>query len=957
MRRSAIALLALPLSIGIACGGGAAVAPPVKPPVTHGPAPSRVRWVLQGYDDFHATAYVRTEEGELFFGPHGERVLRTGSQLGAAGELLPETIVSAQLRDGKLRLLGTTGTVYLGTKALGSMTAKLSPFDGARAASASESALFVLDRGGTLHRSRDGQAWTDVNLPGLIGFATDVALSGKRGLVTAVPPQLFATVDEGLTWKIVDGPVTGVSAIVVDRDDVLVRGGGKWSRFEPPNVFSVAAAPGLWSPSWPARGDIVRVLDRGVVAELTKTGETLLAVHPAGAPSVLRPISDIPASCKHLDLALLGAGDKPTVAIRCDGLDRSVTIFESTDGGASFHVEAKLDGGAARTDHAAIAIGPLGALFIGERCKDEWGNECAPAVVRSASGGAFVPVGVGIALAAGFDPASGGFFVVSGEHDRTKLLRTSAAGVEDLGVIVPSESTSATIGLGGDGTSGIVIRSGEDLAAFTATKTGFHPMPVPTIRLKSGAMAGDHGLLLGVSGRAYETVDGTSFHEVLVPASAQRILGCSAAGCLLDRGVRVGWDDATTAIARPITARPGLTCKPVAAPIAVGSFGAPPRSNALDHGPHRLVFPTRDGDGGVRVLRAPWPSDAPDAADHFTTTEALGPAQPYPAFGSRALIVTQAGGVAIARYTWKRIKFEGKFSPLELELAWLRDGESVAHRIKDTIPAFRSGTELVAAAIDAATPPEVLSLESGGLHWHAPIGAGDFAIGRWYDDRGVMRKAAFPDGVHGTGVTVIGDRDATIVFADDEGDLTIADVTEKRALVLLPGVAPDDRALVLSTLGGKGIAIATHRRAARSFAFGIVLRGAPTSVELPTQRSLEGSIAACTAATPGEPIDLPWIAGTRRAVRIVDAGTERLFVTDRARVPISGSAVTCLTGYDATPLDHGGASVLLFGDGARGLLVEMAAASNAGGTVRAIACAPDDGSIPRAYGDVPGMAD
>ena len=943
------------LLLVVACGGGAAKTPDVKAPTTHGgaPSPARARWLLEGYEDFRATASVRTEDGELFFGPHGERLLRTGSQLTAAEELLPETIVSAQLRDGALRLLGTSGTVYVGAKALGGMTANPSPFDGARAASASASALFVLDRGGKLHRSSDGRAWADVALPGLAGIATNVAMSGKSGLVTALPPQLFATTDEGQTFSLVDAPSSGVSQVIVDRDDVLVHGANGWSRFDPPNKFVSAAAPGLWSPRWAPRTWMVRALDGASIAELTPNGERSLTVHPLGKAGTAVSLDGVLPPCATIDLAM--AGD--VVGLRCDegGVEKRTSIFESTDGGKTFAVAAKLEGGPAKPGHAAIAVGAGGALFVGERCKDVWSENCAPAVARTTKEGAFVPVGAGVALAARFDPKRGAFLVVTSDRERTKLLRVTTT-VEDLGVLVPSASTVATIGLGDDGSAGIMTQSGDDLDAFVTTATAFRPVAIPTLQLKSGAMAGTSGLVLSASGRAYETTDGASWHEVLAPASAHTILGCSAAGCLADRGVRIGWDDATTTRARRPAARPALRCKPTGARVPIGSIGAPPRATALDHGPYRFVLPVRDGDGGVRALRSTWA----DPPERFATTEILGPAQQYPAFGTRAVLLTQPGGVIAARYTWKRVHFAGSFNPVALDVAWLRDGEALPHRVAATLPPFRSGTEFVSDAIESATLPEILSLTTGGAHWRAPLSSGDLAVGRFFDERGGERKIAMPVDLTGDRAIVSGDRDVPLVAADRGGDLAVADLTEKRSLVVLPGVDASDRALALATLGGKTIAIATHRRAGRSFAFPIAPSAskvtATAAFELPTQGSLEG-VPVCTATSPGEPLDLPWVDGARRPVRVVESGTERLFVTDRARVRLSGSAVTCVSGFDALPLDRPTATVLLFGTGAQALLVELGSPGNGGGTLEALACATDSSDLPMAYSDVAGVGD
>ena len=957
MRRWRLGLAAV---LVLACGGGATPGPGVKAPIPHGgaPAAARARWLLEGYEDFRATASVRTEDGELFFGPRGERLLRTGSQLTAAEELLPETIVSAQLRDGALRLLGTSGTVYVGAKALGTMTANLSPFDGARAASASASALFVLDRAGKLHRSSDGRAWTDVALPGLSGIATNVAMSGKSGLVTALPPQLFATTDEGQTFALVDAPSTGVSQVVVDRDDVLVRGASGWSRFEPPNKFTAAAAPGLWSPRWAPRTWIVRALDGDSIAELTPNGERSITVHPLGKPGTAVPLDGVLPSCATIDLAMSG----DVVGLRCEegGADRRTSIFESTDRGKTFALAAKLEGGGpAKPGHAAIAVGSGGALFVGERCKDVWSENCAPAVARTTKEGAFVPITTGVALAARFDPKRGGFLVVTSDRERTKLLRVTTA-IEDLGVLVPNASTVATIGLGADGTAGIMTgtttQSGDELAAFVTTQAAFRPVSIPTLQLKSGAMAGTSGLVLSASGRAYETTDGASWHEVLAPANAHAILGCSSSGCLADRGVRIGWDDATTTRARRPAARPALRCKPTGARTPIGSIGAPPRASAIDHGPYRFVLPVRDGDGGVRALRGTWA----DPPERFATTEVLGPAQQYPAYGTRAVLLTQTGGVIAARYTWKRLHFAGTFNPVTLDVAWLRDGEPLPHRVAATLPPFRSSTEFVSDAIESATLPEILSLGSGGVHWRAPLATGDLAVGRFFDERGAERKVAMPVDVTGDRALVTGDRDVPLVAADRGGDLVVADLTEKRSLVVLPGVDDGDRSLALTTLGGKTIAIATHRRAGRSFAFPIAPTAskvaATAAFELPTQGSLE-SAPICTASSPGEPLDLPWVDGARRPVRVVESGTERLFVTDRARVRVSGNAVTCVSGFDAQPLDRPTATVLLFGNGARALLVELGTPGSGGGTLQALACAADSSDLPTAYSDVPGVGD
>ncbi len=955
----------------VACGGPGPRPPHgnVTPPNAGvvGSAPNHARWFLHGYDDFRATSYVRTEDGELFFGANGERLLRTGTVLRAAEDLLPETIVSAQLQSGKLRLLGASGTLYLGTSALGPFTAKLSPFDGARAASASESALFVLDRASKLHRSVDGVAWSDVTLPGLAGVVTSIAMAGKHGVVTAVPPQLFVTHDDGATFALAPAPPAGVSRVVVDRESVLARTASGWARFDPaaPTAsggFVTAMGPGLWSPQWPARPGVVQALAGAIEVDLARGATPELAVHALDAPATYQAL-ELPSPCTQLTPAT----DATSVAVRCDGpadAPGTTLVYVRAANGA-FAPLAKLDpGGTTHTDHAALALGPDGAVFVGERCKDEWSTECARPVARVAKDGPFVPIPQGVALAAAWEPAHAGFLVVATDRERTRLLRIGArsAGaaptVEDLGVLFPGEAQTATLGIGADGSAGIVVRAGEEVAAFVTSGSTFKAAAVPALRLHGGALAGANGLVLTESGRAFETNDGAStWHEVLAPAASHGVLGCSTAGCLTDRGARVGWDGASggspffARAARTGTTPKGLRCKAAGPRMPTGSFPSVPRASALDHGPYRIVLASRDGDGGIRALRSAWA----DAPSRFASADVLGPGQPYPAFGTRAVLLTQTGGVVAARYTWKRIRFAGTFNPIALEVGWLRDGEPAPHRAATTLAPYRSDTAFLDRASESATLPEVLALAPDGVHWRAPETTGDLAIGRFFMDRGGEKKVPFALDLAGKHAFVSGDRDAPTLAADHDGDLGIAEVTEKRSTVVLPGVDDAERALVFATLGGKPLAIATDRRAGRSFAFPVALRpgGAP-AFELPTQRSLDG-VASCAPTTPGDPLDLPWTVGTRRAIRVVDAGTERLFVTDRARVRVSGSAVTCVTGWDAVPLDHPTASLLVLDGGTRALLVEMAPAANAGGAVLPLACAPDDGAPSLAYGDVEGM--
>jgi photosystem II stability/assembly factor-like uncharacterized protein len=861
--------------------------------------------------------------------------------------LLPETIVSAQLQAGKLRLLGASGTLYVGASALGPVTAKLSPFDGARAAAASESALFVLDRASKLHRSVDGVAWSDVNLPGLAGVVTSVAMAGKHGLVTAVPPQLFATHDDGATFTLVTTTPSPVSQLVVDRDSVLARTANGWTRFDPTGAFVASPSPGLWSPRWPAHADLESALAASTVVEVQAGSNPALAVHALGTAETFHELRDVsgvpPCSAPH------PAAAPGLVALRCDEGGATVVVT-STDEGRSFAPMAKLDvAGTTRPDHAALAVGPQGALFVGERCKDVWSKTCAPAVVRTVKDGPFVPVTQGAVLAAQWDGANGGFLIVAADPERTRLLRSSAKGLEDLGVLVPAESTRATMATGDGGSVGIVVTSGEDVAAFQTSGTGFRPVAVPPLRLRSGALAGTHGLLVAESGRAFESTDGASWHEVLAPAALRDVRACSSAGCLVDRGERVGWDD--TATARPkARAAKGLRCKPAGPRAPSGSLPAPPRAGALDHGPWRIVLAGRDGDGGVRALRSGWA----DPPGRFATTELLGPGQPYPAYGTRAVVLTQTGGVAVARYTWKRIRFTGSFNPIGLEVAWLRDGWSAPHRTSATLPAYRSDTSFLDPAGESTTMPEVLALGQRGVHWRAPVVDDDLGVGRFFGDGGAVRKVPFAADVTGRALFVRGDDDAPMLALDHDGDVLVADVVQHRTHVVLPGVTDRERALVFADLGGKPVAIATDRRAGRSFAFPITIHAGIAGVELPTQRSLEG-VAPCSGSAPGDPVDLPWTVGTRRAVRVVESGTERLFVTDRARVRVSGSALTCVTGWDAVPLDRTNASLLLVDGGAAGLLVEASPASNAGSTITPVACTPDDVEPSLAYGDVEGM--
>jgi len=941
------------------------------------------KWALSFSNRWRSIATIDLDQGnKLHAGDGGERWLESasGSNDGAS-TLAPERIVGIQKAADAYRFVGASGTVYVAHDALGALTKSGNPIEGARQVSVGKNAILVVDGKGDLHRSTDGgHAWSKVDLPQKEGIIVDVAMLGDKGILVAAPQRFYGTKDDGVSWTVVKSPGLGVQAVVARDGALWVDGVEDSMRFDPAwGTFQAGAGSSARSQHRPfvpkqIQPNVLNRIDgRRAIQVSGNAVERVwtVAVGDMAGLGKARKLDELDG-CEMVDVAMRG----DDIAISCDargslasGIDKDATapinrygygrssgppdggtlgwitrIIRSTDGGRTFREETTVEGGIPQRTDIAIALGAEDFVYLGRRCAQGYNAPCLPARVRASRSAGFSE------LPGEDDNANSGQmrFAMNAMQSATYSIglrdgeaflfrwKSGNAVPEPVGRIAQNiDATSATISLDDDGIVRGFVRSGANAFTFYYKEGGSVLATNLQIPLVRAAFAGIHGFAVTnvvspIDAKAYETVDGgKTWGLVGSPAYVTTIDACSAFGCVTDRGLRWGWDapagtadgaSALTAAAhKPQYARP-LRCSAKDKWVELGG-GNLPNVTYVDHAGARWVLPTRDKDGKIALVM----SKRGEATTKTTSVSLLGVPPGPPKFGSGTTVHVQPEGVVALRYVYARErKGNGRYNPVDAQLAWYRDATGkVFHATANKNPAFRVNKDPQNAYEREAQPayselPQIVALAPKGVYLHVGTFFEEDDTGNaepkkvpllLLRDDGKTEKSSIPESFEnnsGTGLMASLDGATTLLVRNPENWQTVTLSDGKKTFYsVLGGLGDDDGVVDLMSLGGKPAFAATMREPARAWVIG--LKAEPdlgTVTAIATQKSLGDTPKPCDGGVTADPntyrVDAPYVFGSRRPVVVDSDGVAIVLATDRAEIRGTlGQADACVAAFDA----------------------------------------------------------
>jgi len=934
-------------------------------------------WYLSGTPRWQASGSLALDGGEtLWFGEGGERWLEGAKGLASADSLLPEKIVGAQRVEASFRFVGESGAVYVSKEPLGFATKGGKGVDKPRTVTVAKTSIFVVDRSGDLLRSSDGKVYAKVDITGRDGPVVDVAMSGQNGLLVTAPQRLFATKDEGATWAPVKSPGDGVRGIRSELGTIVMEGIDKNYQLDAAygtfSEYTGATSRRANGPKWPPADSSVfreRRMDGKHVVEVISDGRQAsrswsFAAYDAGTSTTPRHLEDLDG-CDSVHVAVRGE----TVVLACDargsvatGVDKDASgpvrqgygrnaglpdggtlgfvtrLLRSDDFGRTFRDDGIVEGGIPARGDEALALGESGWLYLSARCGQGYNAPCLPARIRATTGGTYAELG------ADDDQkivrfASNGLqstvYAIQADGDDARLLRfrAGAAVAEDLGSIGSRvDAGTVSLSLDDDGTVRGFTRSGGTAKAFAYKDgAGLSAVNLPQ-DVTRAAFGGIHGLAQSSKGATtgYETNDGgKTWGKVALPEFVNDIDSCNAIGCVVDRGVRVGWDAPASMDAvdpagaktdKPVYGKP-LRCSAKDKWVALGGGWIPTVDN-VDHASSRWVMPVRTKDAAISLLA----NKRGDAVTKTTPTILLGAAPQPPKFGAGTTMHVQPDGVVVLRYSYLRErKGPGRYNPVDGTVVWYRDATGKVSRASvPKIPPFRVEKDPRGEFGPTApyrTLPEVLALGSKGVYFRPP------AIDEEVDDDGNAKPAKtplmllrddgkvdrlkFPSEVEGD-LSSAWNIDGTLAITAASGEqwrMYLPNESRVVSWAVMGGLDDAEAPVSYFMMGGKPLFAATLRSPAR--AWGIALRtdvDLGPSFVLPTQKSLGDTPKACDGAPTADPgayvFNAPWVNGSRHPVIVDIDGVAQILATDRARVRGTQAGAgkdACVAAFEALP--------------------------------------------------------
>lgn len=938
------------------------------------------KWTLTFSPRWRPVATLDEAEGKkLHVGDGGERWIETLSGARESASMLaPEPLVGIQRNAGVYRFIGASGTVYVAHEALGSILRTGNSVEGTWRVAVGKTAIVVVDGTGGLQRSIDGgRTWAKVELPQKDLVVTDVALLGDGGLLVTAPQRFFGTKDDGVTWTPVKSPGIGAKSVVAREGALWLDGVDESLRYDPAwGTFQSGAAPphpAVHAPygraSRLAQPVTVQRIDgrRAVRVEGNGTERIwTVAVDDMAGPGKAHKVDELDG-CESVDAAMRG----DDIVIACDargtvasGIDKDATapinrypynargsglpdggslgwitrVLKSSDGGRTFREETTVEGGMPQHNDVSIALGPESFIYLGRRCGPGYYAACLPSRVRATRSAGFSDLPED-------EPNTGQIrFATSGAQSSIYSLgirdgeaflfrwKLGSAVPEPIGRVAASiDPQTATLALDDDGTVRGFARTGTTAMTFAYKEGGTVTTTELGIPFARAAVAGIHGFgYVNVAPgevKAYESSDGGKTWGVVgAPAFLSSIDGCSAYGCVTDRGVRWAWDAPAgtpdgstlqTAVPKGQYERP-LRCSAKDKWIELGG-GNLPSVSYVDHGSVRWLLPTRDKDGKIAVLT----SKRGDPTTKTTSTALLGAPPGAPKFGAGTTVHVQPDGVVAVRYSYLRErKGYGRYNPVDAQIGWYRDGGKVFHVSVAKNPPFRVNKDPQAQYDRDAQPmysdlPELVTLGPKGVYFHPAIYAqepddsGNTKRDTLYllHDDGKTDKITIPDGVEygsGTGIGWALDGVPTLLARNPESWQAVGlNDGHKTTFSVLGGLGDDDGTVDPVMIGGKPFFGATLRDPARAWLVGLKADpelGATTTV--PTQKSLGDTPKPCDGAPAADPnayrIDEPYVLGSRRPVVVDSDGVAIVMATDRAEIRGTvGQADACVAAFDA----------------------------------------------------------
>lgn len=950
---------------------------PVTPPGPKFDTPAR--WSLTPTSRWAPLGSVTTATaGTLWYGPGGERWLEGAKGLESADVLLPESIAGAQPVDGTIRFVGASGAVYVVKEPLGPFTTMGKGVEHARVVTVGKGCIVAIDPNGDLMRTADAKTWTKIEIPGREGPIVDVALGNNGGLLSTAPLHLFSSKDDGVTWTAIKAPPDGVREIRNDLGTVVVDGRNDTYQLDPAyGTFTqyVRSGRAPKGPHWPdtlnqlptRRADGKRVVQVGFEGKNQRS--YVVSVFDFGQTPVPKHL-DILDGCDRVNAAIRGE----SVILACDargsltgGIDRDAggtvraaygksgatpdggslglitKLFRSEDFGQTWKEEGTVEGGIPAPGEEPVAIGEGGWIFLGARCGTVYQSACLPARVRSSYAATFVDVASDTDtkwVRFATNASNGAIYALASDGDDARLMRFKAGTTtpEDLGSVGQSnDAASATLSFDDDGTiHGFVRRSGKGGGFTYKDGTGVALVNLPPDANRA-AFAGIHGLAQSSSHptEGYETVDGgKTWGKVAFPQFVSDIDFCNERGCLLDRGVRAGWDapppmtDPTAPKTEKVAYMKPIRCSAKDRWVTIGG-GWYPNVDNVDHAQSRWVMPTRTTDGTIALAL----NKRGDPITKVTSMPVFGPAPAPPKSGSGTTMHVQNGGVVFLRYSYLRErKGPGRFNPVDASVAWYRD--STGKIFRGTVaknPPFRvtkDPTGETGPTMPYRALPEVVSLGDKGTYFRPPVYDGE----EDYDDNGNVKtkpatpiyllrddgkveKLKFPtedvDGDNAHVVTIDGSS-ALIGSSSETWSMWFLTEGKMNAWSVMGGLDDMEAPVSIATLGGKPIFVSTIRSPARAFA--IPMKNdtdLPPSILLATQKSLGDAPKGCDGAPTGDPATIVYEAaynkGSRRPVIVEIDGAGHILATQRAKVRQGANARdACMAAIEANDDDSGG---------------------------------------------------
>lgn len=997
------------------------------------------RWTLSGTPRWQASGSLALESGEtLWFGDGGERWLEGAKGLVGADSIIPEKIVGAQRVEGNFRFVGESGAVYVSKEALGPTTKGGKGVDKPRTVTVGKGTIFVVDRGGDLLRSSDGRAYVKVDITGRDGPVVGVTMSGQNGLLVTAPQRLFTTKDEGVTWVPVKSPGDGVRGVHSESDALVLEGIDKNYQLDPAYMtfseFTGSPSRRSNGPKWApidATMSRERRMDGRRVVEVLSDGKQAsrawsFAAYDAGQTATPRHLEELDG-CDAAHVALRGE----TIVLACDargsvatGIDRDASgpirhgygksnglpdggalgfvtrILRSDDFGRTFRDDGLVEGGLAARGDEALAIGEGGWLYLSARCGQGYQAACLPARIRPATGGAFTELGADdevkdVRFAS--NALQSNVYAVQTDGDEARLLRYRAGSTtaDDLGIVggrVAAESVS--LSLDDDGTVRGFTRSDGSTKAFSykdGEGMGVVNLPPDVAR---AAFGGLHGLAQSQKSATtgYETNDGgKTWGKIALPEFVNDIDSCNALGCVVDRGVRLGWDapppmdkaDPAAPPAKPVYGKP-LRCSTKDKWVALGGGWIPTLEN-VDHGSSRWVMPSRTKDGAVSLLA----SKRGDPVTKTTATTMLGAAPQPPKFGAGTTMHVQPDGVVVLRYSYLRErKGPGRFNPVDANVAWYRDASGKVSRASVAkIPPFRVEKD-PQGDFGPSDPyralPEVLALGPKGVYFRSPSVDDEFDDDgnakptktplMLLRDDGKVDRLKFPseaDGDH----AAVWNLDGTLAITGASGEqwrMFLPNDSRVVSWAVMGGLDEAEAPVSYFMMGGKPLFVATLRSPAR--AWGIALRtdaDLGPSFVMPTQKSLGDTPKACDGVATGDPgsyaFNAPWVNGSRHPVIVDIDGVAHILATDRARVRGTQAGAgkdACVAAFEALEGEPGGNNdaqygALIFPDDLSHSVLFQAKTTDwpAAIAARTLECAYTSGPLPQDLEGVDGFTE